>query len=271
MNRLLIQSRESPPEAKMPRREFIHKSLVLSGGAFVSMFAGSALSVPELTANKMPLMAASGLANGNDEIGANIDPLRNQQRSRRNRNRRDDGESSEPETVVESQPSGGEQGEVAIVDDGGTQPETVVIDPETNAGVDQSLEPVTNTDLTSDMVEELPASGDPSASLADPVEPAVDTNVDAVSSDGAPIDAGVNSDVSATVDQPGAELSGDGTGSVEQPGIEASLPEQPVENVASTNPDIPAEQPMDTQIEAQPESISLDETASEDTVMENSS
>ncbi|MBZ0298926.1 MAG: hypothetical protein K8J31_04250 [Anaerolineae bacterium] len=49
-----------PEPELMPRREFIRKSLVASGGAFVSMGTLGKISLPELTASMKPRQPSSG-------------------------------------------------------------------------------------------------------------------------------------------------------------------------------------------------------------------
>jgi hypothetical protein len=43
----------------LPRRDFIRKSLLASGGAFIGMAAGPKLLVPALNTLNMPMLAAS--------------------------------------------------------------------------------------------------------------------------------------------------------------------------------------------------------------------
>src|SRR5687768_6947382 len=58
-----------PSSSQMPRREFIRKSLTLSGAAFVGLSAANKLSTPKLASNAMPYMASS-----NNGVGNGLDP-----------------------------------------------------------------------------------------------------------------------------------------------------------------------------------------------------
>lgn len=59
-----------PEQTGMPRREFIRKSLVASGGAFVGMAAGSQMALPDMS-RRRPSRAAS---RGNNGVGNGEDP-----------------------------------------------------------------------------------------------------------------------------------------------------------------------------------------------------
>jgi hypothetical protein len=48
----------------MPRREFIRKSLIASGGVFVGMTTLGNVSLPELTGSRKPSKPSSGNAKG---------------------------------------------------------------------------------------------------------------------------------------------------------------------------------------------------------------
>lgn len=66
---------ESVHPTQIPRREFIRKSLMLSGGAFAAMSSGSRVGMPKLSANNMPMMAATGfIIHGNNGVGNGLDP-----------------------------------------------------------------------------------------------------------------------------------------------------------------------------------------------------
>jgi len=66
-------SQNSPTQ--IPRREFIQKSLMLSGAAFVGMSAANKLSTPKLNSRAMPYMAATNhVIHGNNGVGNGEDP-----------------------------------------------------------------------------------------------------------------------------------------------------------------------------------------------------
>jgi hypothetical protein len=64
------QAQNSSPQ--IARREFIQKSLMLSGAAFVGMSAADKLSIPKLSSSAMPYMAATN--RGNNGVGNGEDP-----------------------------------------------------------------------------------------------------------------------------------------------------------------------------------------------------
>ena len=63
---------------KMPRREFIQKSLIASGAVFMGMQADSRSVMPPVNGGGMPLMASShsgwGGPRGNNGVGNGEDP-----------------------------------------------------------------------------------------------------------------------------------------------------------------------------------------------------
>lgn len=58
----------------IPRREFIQKSVALSGAAFVGMNALNRTGIPQLNVNKMPSQAATPRVHGNNGVGNGLDP-----------------------------------------------------------------------------------------------------------------------------------------------------------------------------------------------------
>lgn len=74
---MTLQSEEKQPceNQGMPRREFIQKSLMASGGLFVGMSLGNRLAVPDIQRNKMPRQSGSTQRQrGNNGVGNGEDP-----------------------------------------------------------------------------------------------------------------------------------------------------------------------------------------------------
>ena len=66
-----VQSEET--QKLMPRREFIEKSLIGSGGLFLGMSAGDRLGLPQTGLNRNP-NSASSRQKGNNGVGNGEDP-----------------------------------------------------------------------------------------------------------------------------------------------------------------------------------------------------
>ena len=62
-----IQERNTELQITMPRREFIRKSLIASGGVFVGMTTLGNTSLPELTGYKKPKKPSSGKDDTDDK------------------------------------------------------------------------------------------------------------------------------------------------------------------------------------------------------------
>ena len=71
MKELETHAQEASSGGQMPRREFIRKSVMLSGAAFVGMTSSPRMAVPNLNASAMPILSAS---HGNNGVGNGLDP-----------------------------------------------------------------------------------------------------------------------------------------------------------------------------------------------------
>jgi hypothetical protein len=62
-----VQERNTELQINMPRREFIRKSLIASGGVFVGMTTLGNVSLPELTGSRKPKYPSSGKDTDDDD------------------------------------------------------------------------------------------------------------------------------------------------------------------------------------------------------------
>ena len=74
MKELETHAQEAQGGGQMPRREFIRKSVMLSGAAFVGMTSSPRMAVPNLNSSSMPILSASHVIHGNNGVGNGEDP-----------------------------------------------------------------------------------------------------------------------------------------------------------------------------------------------------
>lgn len=63
----MVDAEKTALHEEMPRREFIRKSLIASGGIFMSMETLGKLSLPELDSNNKPAKPSSGKKDRRDD------------------------------------------------------------------------------------------------------------------------------------------------------------------------------------------------------------